>query len=51
MLSRLILVPLKGESWYETKFIARISPLTLSALLFTIVVMFTFKGDAIVQLP
>ena len=51
VLSRVILVPLKGESWYETKFIPRISPLTLAALLFTIVVMFTYKGDAIVQLP
>jgi ACR3 family arsenite transporter len=51
VLSRVILVPLKGEAWYETKFIPRISPLTLAALLFTIVVMFTYKGDAIVQLP
>lgn len=51
VLSRLVLVPLKGEEWYERRFIPAISPLTLGSLLFTIVVMFTFKGEAIVRLP
>ncbi len=51
VLSRLILVRLKGEDWYESVFIPRISPITLIALLATIVLMFTYKGDAIVRLP